>query len=150
MWWVGIISLIVIASNAFVHTNCKNHPFPLRRRWVVLCLLGGFPIPQERSKFCGYAILWITECHMSKVYRSFTNHKWLMKWAMKNNGLCFRSAIHRQMCAKIKPCNKAGAHKSSPPVLLNRGDFCSYEYVLMMLREISFLEQQRSMACFSM
>lgn len=24
------------------------------------------------------------------------------------------------------------------------------EYVLMMLREISFLEQQRSMACFSM
>ena len=47
-------------------------------------------------------------------------------------------------------CDEAGAHKSSPPVLLNRGDFCSYEYVLMMPRAISFLEQQRSMACFSM
>ena len=51
------ISCSVLASNAFVHTNCKNHPFPLWRRWVVSCLLGGFPTPQERRKICGYAIL---------------------------------------------------------------------------------------------
>ena len=50
-----------MASNAFVHTKCENHPFPLRRKWVVSCLLGGFPTPPKRRKICGYAIRGITQ-----------------------------------------------------------------------------------------
>jgi len=37
------------ASNAFVYPKCKNHPFPLRRKWVVSYLLG-FPHTGENRR----------------------------------------------------------------------------------------------------
>ena len=42
---------IVVASNAFVYTNAPNHPFPPKRKWVILCLLRLRPNPR-RTQNC--------------------------------------------------------------------------------------------------
>ena len=45
------------ASNTFVHTKCKNHSFPLRRKWVVSCLLGLPPQALSNINVLGNAAL---------------------------------------------------------------------------------------------
>ena len=59
--------IIVVASNAFVYTNAPNHPFPPKRKWVILLLVEALPQSPQNTKLCswtqdkscGYAIFQI-------------------------------------------------------------------------------------------
>ena len=65
--WSRLRLFIVVASNAFVYTNAPNHPFPPKRKWVILLLVEALPqSPQNtilcswtQDKSCGYAIFQI-------------------------------------------------------------------------------------------
>ena len=40
----------VVASNAFVYTNAPNHPFPPKRKWVILLLVEALPQSPQNTK----------------------------------------------------------------------------------------------------
>ena len=66
---IEAIFTVYSSGNAFVYTNAPNHPFPPKRKWVILLLVEALPQSPQNTKLCswtqdkscGYAILQIAE-----------------------------------------------------------------------------------------